>query len=139
MKLSTRCNCYDQAAAVQSLASAVGVASVWQFLKPFGFIRPTNLVGVGLCNNPFFGRYEPLKLVAPDSDRRTAFGNHAFAVTLDSKVVDACAKPHLGTETVPEYLIDSIDDDPSLYRHYVRFRPGRPTDVRPMLGVVAVE
>jgi hypothetical protein len=138
-KLPDRCNCYDQAAAVQSFASAVGVASVWQFLKPFGFIRPTDLVGVGLCNNPFFGKNESLKLVAPDSDRRTGFGNHAFAVTLDWKTVDACAKPHLATETVPEYLSDSIDDTPSLYRYYRSFRPGQPTDVRPKLGVVAVE
>ena len=139
LKLSDCCNCYDQAAAVQSLASAVGVASVWQFLKPFGFIRPTELVGVGLCNNPFFGDKESLKLVPRDSDRRTAFGNHAFAVTLDWKTVDACAKPHVATETIPEYLVDSIDDKPSLYRHYRKFRPGQPTDVRPKLGVVTVE
>jgi len=139
LKMRKDCNCYDQAAAVQSLASAVGVASVWQFLDPFGFIRPTNLVGVGLCNNPFFGENESLKLVAPDSHRRTAFGNHAFAVTLDWKAVDACAKPHLAIETIPEYLADSIDDTPSLYRFYGKFRPGQPTDVRPKLGVVAVE
>ncbi len=139
LRLSEICNCYDQAAAVQSLASAVGVASVWQFLKPFGFIRPTNLVGVGLCNNPFFGTNEALKLVAPDSDRRMPFGNHAFTVTLDWKAVDACAKPHLATETIPEYVVDSIDDTLSLYRHWHKFRPGQPTDVRPKLGVVAVE
>jgi hypothetical protein len=33
-------------------------------------------------------------------------------------------------------LTDSIDHTPSLYRG--NFRPGRPPDIRPKLGVVAV-
>jgi len=130
------CNCYDQAAAVQALAGAVGVASAWLFLDPFGYIRPTNLVGVGLCNNPFFRGNESLKLVPPDSERRTAFGNHAFAVTYGAKAVDACAKPHLATETIPEYLADSIDTTRSLYGRWSR--PGRPEDIRPKVGVLVV-
>lgn len=130
------CNCYDQAAAVQALAGAVGVQAMWLFLEPFGFIRPTDLVGVGLCNNPFFGDDESLKLVDRYSEDRTAFGNHAFAVTYGAMIVDACAKPHLATESVPEYLSDSIDDARTLY--HGGFRPGRPKDVRPHPGVVVV-
>ncbi len=137
LRRSAVCNCYDQAAAVQALAGAVGVVSAWLFLKPFGYIRPTNLVGVGLCNNPFFRDDESLRLVPPDSVRRTAFGNHAFAVTYGAKAVDACAKPHLATETVPEYLADSIDDTPSLYERWCR--PGRPEDVQPEIGVLVVK
>jgi hypothetical protein len=134
---SALCNCYDQAAAVQALAGAIGVNSAWLFLEPFGYIRPTNLVGVGWCNSPFFGDNEKLKLVPPDSEKRTGFGNHAFAVTYGAMTVDACAKPHLATETVPEYLADSIDDTESLYDR--GFRPGRPRDVLPKIGVVSVK
>ena len=110
---------------------------MWLFLSPFGYIRPTNLVGVGLCNNPFFRKNGSSQLVDRYSDERTAFGNHAFAVTYGGNIVDACAKPHLATESVPEYLADSIDDARSLYGG--GFRPGRPKDVRPHLGVVVVK
>ena len=136
LRRRSACNCYDQAAAVQTLAGALGVQSMWLFLAPFGFIRPTDLVGVGLCNNPFFEKNGSSQLIDRHSYDRTAFGNHAFAVTYGAKVVDACAKPHLATESVAEYLSDSIDDARTLY--YGEFRPGRPKDVRPHLGVLVV-
>jgi len=136
LRKRSACNCYDQAAAVQALAGALGVQSMWLFLEPFGFIRPADLVGVGLCNNPFFDKHESSKLVDRYSEKRTAFGNHAFAVTYGAKTVDACAKPHLATESVPEYLSDSIDDARTLY--HGGFRPGRPKDVRPHMGVLVV-
>jgi hypothetical protein len=132
-----RCNCYDQAGAVQVFSGAVGVTLAWLYAFPFGFIRPTNLVGVGLCNNPFFRDDETRRIVDPHWERRTAFGNHAFIGDLDGKILDACAKPHLGTETAAEYLVDSIDDAPSLYDGR-GFRPGTPRDVRPKLGIDAV-
>jgi hypothetical protein len=34
--------------------------------------------------------------------------NHAFA-SLDAKMFDGCAGPHLGTETAAEYITSSID------------------------------
>jgi hypothetical protein len=136
LRKRSACNCYDQAAAVQALAGALGVQSMWLFLQPFGFIRPTDLVGVGLCNNPFFDKNGSAKMVDRHSEDRTAFGNHAFAVTYGAKIVDACAKPHLATESVPEYLSDSIDDARTLY--YGGFRPGRPNDIRPHPGVLVV-
>jgi hypothetical protein len=133
IRKSPVCNCYDQAAAVQALAGAVGAQTVWLFLEPFGYIKPTNLVGVGLCNNPFFRSDESQKLIDPESLKRTAFANHAFVVTYGATVLDACAKPHLATETPEEYVADSIDRDPSLYDR--SFRPGRPQDIRPQIGV----
>jgi hypothetical protein len=131
-----RCNCYDQAGAVQTLAGAVGVDLIWLFLMPFGFIKPTNLVGVGLCNNPFFRDVEARRMVHPEFKRRSAFGNHAFVSSLGSRILDACAKPHLGTESAAEYLADSIDDTPSLYQG--DFQPGRPHDIRPKTGIYRV-
>lgn len=101
-------NCYDQAAAIQSLAGAMGVRLDWIFLNPYGYIKPTTLVGVGLCNNPFFKGNGSNPLVEWDSSKRTAFGNHAFA-NLGSRTLDACAGPHVGTETFRQYLEAAID------------------------------
>ena len=105
-------NCYDQAAAVQSLAGTLGVAGAWNFQgmppKAFGFINETHLIGVGNCNNPFY-RFNGSAPVVPVRDpARTAFGNHAF-IAVSGSIHDACAGPHTGTETAAQYLIASVD------------------------------
>jgi hypothetical protein len=114
-RVSETCNCYDQAGAVQALTGALGATVRWCFLEPFGFINTTNLVGVGPCNNPFFRDDETRKVVPPDDPARTAFGNHAFCKTLDEKIVDACAGPHVATENPDEYIAASIDSSKELY------------------------
>jgi hypothetical protein len=101
-------NCYDQAAAVQSLAGALGVKAGSAFQNPFGYIKTTNLIGVGPCNNPFYMHNGSTKIVPADSPLRLAFGNHAFA-SLGGKIYDACAGPHVGTENIRQYLEASID------------------------------
>jgi hypothetical protein len=135
-RLDPACNCYDQAAAIESLSGALGVALRWLYLFPFGYIRPTNLVGVGRCNNPFFQRDESKKLVASDMPGRTVFDNHAFIGSEAGNVLDACGGPHLGKQSVVQYLDASIDDTPSLYRG--KRRAGCASDVVPALGVRAV-
>jgi Domain of unknown function (DUF4150) len=101
-------NCYDQAAAIQSLCGALGVVLDWIYLSPYGFIKPTNLVGVGLCNNPFYMGNGSKKLMDWDDPKRTGFGNHAFA-RLGTGILDACAGPHTGFETLREYMESAID------------------------------
>lgn len=101
-------NCYDQAAAIQSLAGAMGVTLTWIYLGPYGSIKPTSLVGVGLCNNPFFSSNGSKKLVPWDDPHRTGFGNHAFA-QLGTGTLDACAGPHVGNETLREYVEAAVD------------------------------
>lgn len=128
-------NCYDQAAAVQSLCGAVGVPVDWLFLQPFGFIKPTQLVGVGRCNNPFFESNGSSALVADDSPDRTDFGNHAFG-DFSQKVIDACAGPHTGTESRKAYCDASIDSNPKLYRKSER--PGSAADIVKAGGVTRV-
>lgn len=137
LRTHPRCNCYDQAAAVQTFAAAIGVELSWLYLSPFGYIKTTRLVGVGWCNNPFFGTDESRKVIAADSAERSAFGNHAF-VSRDSEagVLDACAGPHVGEETPFQYLSASIDDTPALYQG--RFRPGRVGDIVGEDGVTSV-
>lgn len=107
-------NCYDQAAAVQTLTGAIGCGSLtWIFAEPYGYINTTNLVGVGTCNNPFFDAYgQPPVLKDRFSSERTAFSNHAF-VSVAGKILDACAGPHVGTETLPQYLEVAIDAEAS--------------------------
>lgn len=46
-------NCYDQAYAVMVFNGALGVGVDALFLQPFGFLKQTQLVGRGTCNNPF--------------------------------------------------------------------------------------
>jgi len=135
VRSSAACNCYDQASAIQVLAGALGINVSWCFIDPFGFITPTQLVGVsGSCNNPFFDHDESNKLVPWDSHIREPFSNHAFARTETNKVLDACAGPHLGTETATQYVAASIDSRPDLYRGRMRrdgrrFRPGNVGDI----------
>jgi hypothetical protein len=112
-------NCYDQAASVQVFCGAIGIKVDWLYCNPFGFIKMTNLVGVGPCNNPFYmakdnntGLFIFTNLpVVPDNDpNRSEFGNHAFCgYDGNNKVFDACAKPHLGEENREDYLKSSID------------------------------
>lgn len=106
-------NCYDQAAAIQSLCAAMGIRLDWIYLDPYGFINPTSLVGVGLCNNPFYKSNGSTAMVARDSPERTAFGNHAFA-RLGQHILDACAGPHASNETLSDYMRSAIDARRSL-------------------------
>jgi len=123
-----RVNCYDQAAAVQTLCGALGVTLGWVAMKPYGQINSTYLVGVpGECNNPFFEDKGTPQLIDPADARRTGFGNHAFAdfdteknveepLASNSKkkekalyIIDACAGPHTGTESFDAYIKVAID------------------------------
>jgi hypothetical protein len=139
---NNQANCYDQAAGIQSLAGALGVSCEWVFLQPYGYINETHLLGIpGKCNNPFFNGFGDVKnssgqwVVMPfDSSPlcawdeiatytcagRSGFGNHAF-IRSNGLIFDACAEPHLGTETLDQYILKAIDARPELYG-----KPGRP-------------
>lgn len=130
-------NCYDQAGAVQALAGAVGAPTEWYFLSPFGYINPTNLIGIGNCNNPFYTMTGSAPVVAADDPRRTSFGNHAFC-GLASKVLDACAGPHVATETKAQYVTASIDARPAIYGPPRLPRPGTVADIVTPAGLTRV-
>jgi hypothetical protein len=112
-------NCYDQAAAVQSLCGCLGVKVGWIFQDPFGYINTTNLVGVGPCNNPFYADtdaaghylYTNKPVVDPGDKNRSGFGNHAFVETASKYIRDACAGPFVGTDLLRDYLKKAIDID----------------------------
>ncbi|MBR3085736.1 MAG: hypothetical protein IKH04_04965 [Kiritimatiellae bacterium] len=102
-------NCYDQASGVVSLATALGLEAYFLYMTPFGYINSLNLVGVGLCNNPFYMSNGTSPNVDPDLilPLRVPFGNHAFALC-NGIIFDACAGPCLG-ESLELYLAEAID------------------------------
>lgn len=130
-------NCYDQAGAVQTLSGSLGVATDWLYLRPYGFIHTTQLVGVGDCNNPFFSNNASSPTLGVNDRRRTAFANHAFA-SLGSAVLDACAGPHTATEDRNQYIDAAIDAATTLYGSYANFRPGSAADILQADGVSKV-
>ncbi|MES1242242.1 MAG: hypothetical protein ABUT39_11535 [Acidobacteriota bacterium] len=105
-------NCYDQAAAIQALAGALGIKVQYRFLQPCGHINVVDLVGVGLCNNPFFenphGSF-PAQPIVVAGTPRSSFANHTFS-QLEDQVYDACAGPPVGVHPPGAYLARLIDD-----------------------------
>ena len=103
-------NCYDAAAVAQYELSLQSTATKFAYMKPFGYLMQAPLIGRGACNNPFYGDDESLKIVDRRLTTRTGFANHAF-VSFNSNlnVGDACAGPHLGTETPQQYVTAAID------------------------------
>jgi len=131
-------NCYDQAAAVQALCGAAGITVEWIFLQPFGFIKPTTLLGYGLCNNPFFMMSVPPggRLVGINDPGRTDFWNHAFC-RWSAKILDACAGPHVGNESADAYVERSIDAQTTLYKQK-GYEPGTAAKMKPCAGLSGV-
>ncbi len=132
-------NCYDQAGALQSLSGALGIDARWCYQgtspKIFGWINTTNLIGVGSCNNPFYMGNGSAKVVPATDPKRTRFGNHAFC-ELSSKILDACAGPHTGTESPTQYLTASVDYTETARRGYTA---GLAADITHPAGVAKVE
>lgn len=105
-------NCYDAAAYLQVLLRAGGYKPRYLFMKPFGYLRRTNLIGRGPTNNPFTKGTAPA-VTRTDDPNRTSFGNHAFCAVRTANdqvyVIDACAGPHPG-ESAQSYVDTAVDD-----------------------------
>jgi hypothetical protein len=107
-------NCYDQAGSLMLLSSLVGCSVEYLFMGPFGYLNLTNLIGRGLCNNPFYGsRQAPynVPIVGQDDANRDGFGNHAF-VRLNGgsgTIYDDCGGPYLGSGNTQAFIDATID------------------------------
>jgi len=128
-------NCYDQAGGVSVCARLMGIPAEYVFMgytlyngrPPFGYILATDLIGVGgLCNNPFYPTISPtnnIPLLGTGGNTdlidpcRSMFSNHAF-VKNNGVIYDACAGPHLGSETLAQYA-SSVIDITSVAERYV--------------------
>jgi hypothetical protein len=128
-------NCYDQAAAVQAFCGCLGVDVTWIFQYLFGYIKTTDLVGVGMCNNPFYKSNGTRPIVPDDDPDRTGFGNHAFIESKNAgaHIRDACAGPHIREENLRAYFVNSVDAEETAKRLGKQF--GRPNAKSWMLSM----
>lgn len=102
------CNCFDQAGALQTFLGALGIKVAWILMEPFGYIRVTNLVGRGLCNNPIFLQDNHSELIPADDPKRSYFGNHAFCIWKNDGldfVLDGCAGPHFSLDIKKTFVV----------------------------------
>lgn len=117
---SEYCNCYDTAACVWyycklGIGGPAALDSFFTFIKPFGYLKKTELIGRGVCNNPFYGNanYSDQPVCAVDDPRRSGFSNHSYVLyrvsDVRTQVMDACVGPHYGNETWVAYTDDSMD------------------------------
>lgn len=128
-------NCYDAAAIAQYWLEYSGYTSSYCFMQPFGYLRQTPLIGRGSCNNPFYDNGGN-PVVNPTDSSRTAFGNHAFVRLIRNYGIgDACAGPHLGTETISQYILSATDD---VYPNRPRVSRGVSANVNYYKGVTSV-
>lgn len=127
-------NCYDQAGVVQTLLGSIGVPNTWQYMSPFGYINNTYLIGVGLCNNPFYMANETPPVIGPNNPARSAFSSHAF-VSCGPAVIDSCTGPHEGKATLSTYLEHAIDTRTTLA---TPSNTGSAVNVLPSAGVASV-
>ncbi|MCY1079429.1 hypothetical protein [Archangium lansingense] len=134
---NTICNCYDQAAVLQYYLRTIGVTNVkYCFMKPFGYMAKTNLIGRGTCNNPFYMSNNTEPVVADSDPKRTAFGNHAFCFLVDKgNIADSCAGPHVGDQSVAVYVDEATDGNTP---NPPRIRRGTAADISYYTGVTKV-
>ena len=118
--LAFHVNCFDQAGIVQ-IALSLGILDKEQgkllamtYLRPFGFIKETHLVGWGPCNNPL-PRVGDGLVVPQDSPTRQPFSSHMF-ISYDGNVVDAtCGPTYIHFTGLQGYLNKAIDRTTKCY------------------------
>ena len=136
---SQECNCYDMAAFLQyQVQYSVGIFVYFDYIKPFGYLKLTDLIGWGSCNNPFFSNpdFNSSKICGNTVTNRSYFGNHAFIYMPDYGVVaDACGGPHIGDESKQQYLTNTIDKTTPIPPH---IKSGTVSNIKNYTGVTSV-
>lgn len=131
------CNCYDQAAVLQVFLKAVGITDVkYCEMNSSFFLRLTKLIGRGFCNDPKYTEGFENPIVYEKHYLRSCFYNHGFCILPENGnddscevcihngekekpgksqkfnclVVDSCVGPHIGNETMVNYVDRVVDD-----------------------------
>ncbi|HEX5184972.1 MAG TPA: hypothetical protein VFW19_17675 [Allosphingosinicella sp.] len=129
----SRLNCYDAAAYLQVLLKPT-YPTRYCYMNKFGYLRKTDLIGWGQCNNPFTG-----PLVVPEaSSGRSCFGNHAFCAPSyqgTEYIADACAGPHYD-DTPTSYVAAAVDTQTPAQERCTR---GNVANISYYRGVVNVQ
>ncbi|MVT08474.1 hypothetical protein [Chitinophaga tropicalis] len=129
-------NCYDAAAVLQYNLQYYGYSVKYCFMQPFGYMRLTNLIGRGQCNNPFYGATGGPAVISSTSPSRTAFLNHAFVYLPSTGCIsDACAGPHIGNETPAQYVNNATD---SVYPNPPAVTRGTTANIGYYTGVTSI-
>ena len=104
------CNCFDQAFALNIFLSAVGIANVkCCYMEPFGYLRLTNLVGRGMCNNANWKDHRHFNIVEPNTGSHSIFVKHALCRRDEIWILDSCIGPHTGNEDYEDYVKNAVD------------------------------
>ena len=109
--LKDEVNCYDQAGALVSLGCLLGINVKYKYMSKFGYINPTALVDLLVCNNPFYPMTtskEPYTGLDDIWPARSFFSRHAFSL-FEDRVYDACVGPIINC-SLTQYLDVAIDD-----------------------------
>lgn len=127
-------NCFTQAAAIQSFSYLNGLDVEFHYLKPFGYINETLLVGRrNRTNNPFYNnpKYSGSELVGKDEVEpvRSFFGSHGVN-GYNALIYDACAGPVLGRNNLDDYCRDVIDSSTSDERKLSIFGSSAPIKLK---------
>jgi hypothetical protein len=133
---SSLLNCYDAAAYLQILLRPA-FPTRYCFMRPFGYLMQTDLIGRGQCNNPFYRLAAP-PVVSRTAASRTSFANHAFCAPSQSGgevIADACAGPHYA-DTPAAYVAAAVD---TVTPVPPRIRAGTVADIGYHRGVVNVQ
>jgi hypothetical protein len=128
-------NCYDAAAYLQILIRP-SYPTRYCFMSPFGYLKLTDLIGRGQCNNPFTQMVAP-QVVPQTLSTRTSFGNHAFCAPSQAGVeviADACAGPHYA-DSPANYVAAAVD---TITPNPPRPRAGTVADITYHRGVVNI-
>ena len=145
----SRVNCHDQAYGIATFAGLVGIKTLIVEAKPFGYVNTTNLVGVGLCNNPIYEKPEEIvywkdemdgqgqfitmqmtntvlrtPICSADETQRSYFQTHVFVWAHDGRVFDACLGPCLGSKLINDYMRSVIDYSTENERRLSRYWDG---------------
>lgn len=112
------CNCTDQAGVLQYFLKVIGIEEVMVYpLDRFGYLKEIQLVGRGVCNNPYYGTAEGCAREQPvveNCKEQTFFENHFFCVLKindEWRVLDSCIGPYTGEDNKDKYLEKTREED----------------------------
>jgi hypothetical protein len=117
-------NCHDLAGGLECYINLIGADSNYHFLRPFGYLALTNLIGIIEagefipCNNPYFNSPRlpgPPEVDADDNRFTRIFANHAYVID-GGKVFDANVGPALGLQDEANYRLSTMARDTPLQR-----------------------
>ncbi len=106
------CNCMDQAGVLEYYLKVIGIEEVVVYsLDRFGFLNNVQLVGRGVCNNPYYGAAQGCArekaVVDKNCQDRTFFNNHIFCLWKNNgewRILDSCIGPFTGGDNKTQYL-----------------------------------